>query len=66
MIYSQGKIDPRNPRELLVHLDVTDESRWRLGITDKRKPLCCNGSYHITLTDNKKSVTCPDCLAKLS
>ena len=63
--YTQGSVNPRIPREGLVHLDVTDERRIRLGITSVRSPLCRNGSHHLTLTQAKNRVTCPACLAKL-
>ncbi len=63
--YTQGNVDPRIPREGLVHLDVTDERQIRLGITSARSPLCRNGSYHITLTKAQCRVTCPACLANL-
>lgn len=64
-VYTQGSVNPRIPREGLVHLDVTDERRIRLGITSARSPLCRNGSYHLTLTQAQCRVTCPACLAKL-
>jgi len=64
--YTQGKVDPRTPREIVVHLDDTDERRVRLGITDARRVLCRNGGYHITLTLDPRRVTCPACLAKIN
>lgn len=64
--YTQGKVDPRVPREVTVHLDDTDERRVRLGITDVRRVLCRNGGYHITVTQDSRLVTCPACLAKIA
>lgn len=64
-VYTQGSVNPRIQRDGLVHFDVTDERRIRLGITSVRSALCRNGSYHLTLTQAQCRVTCPDCLAKL-
>lgn len=64
--FTQGNINLLIPREIIVHLDDTDERRVRLGLTVKVQPLCRNGSFHITLTHDRRRVTCPACLAKIT
>ena len=60
-VYCQGNVNLANPREALVHLDVTDMKRVRLGLTNVVSVACKNGGYHICFTSKRELVTCPVC-----
>ena len=53
------------PNDSIIHYDGTDMRKWNTGCVDSRKAFCGHGSYHIHLTQDKKMVNCPECLAKL-
>lgn len=54
-----------SPNDSIVHFDGADMRMWNIGCLDNRSASCGHGSYHMRLTQDKKRVTCPECLKKL-
>jgi len=63
--FQQGNVNPMHRHETVIHFDNTEEWKIVHGLTNKRQPLCLNGNFHITLTTDKKKVSCPSCLEKM-